>query len=289
MTFGKLGFTSLGGASTLLAIACLCAPSTVRAGTVILEGSDAIGLHCPGGNPFACSYTAQVWKALDGSSGMPIAVIGNTAGITSQGSGVTIDNFASVAAAGTLGQYAALYFVATGGCCTENDSLITASGATAAVTSFINGGGTVMIENYIGGTAWDFAVGSGGLANTSSNTAGFGTGAPTFGCSDGETVTATGLANGFTQPGALGCWEHQAYRQSFFGGLTSINGKGFTLSFFNADPAACTGCSGYSGLLSNGATLTGGGTVPEPMSMFTMATGLVGLAALLRRRRAATK
>src|SRR5450631_831371 len=96
MTFGKFGFTSLVGASALLAMTCLCVPATMHAGTVILEGSDAIGLHCPSGNVFACAYTAQVWKALDGSSGKPIAVIGDTAGITSQLSGITISNFSSV-------------------------------------------------------------------------------------------------------------------------------------------------------------------------------------------------
>ena len=289
MTIKKLSITSLCSASTLLALACLCAPATMLAGTVILEGSDAIGFHCPGGNVAACTYTAQVWKALDGSSGKPIAVIGDVAsGITSQGTGITIDNFSSVAAAGTLSSYAALYFVAGGGCCSENDSLITASGATAAVTTYINGGGTVMIENYIGGIAWDFAVGAGGLANTSSNSVGYGTNSPTFSCTDGETVTATGLANGFTQPGTLSCWEHQAYRSSFFGGLTSINGSGFTLSFFNADPAAGEG-PGYSALLSDGVTLTGGSGVPEPASVLTMGAGLVFLGAFLRRRKAATK
>ncbi len=268
-------------AVSVLGISLVGAPAA-RAGTVILEGSDAIGLHCPEGNAFACTYTAQVWKALDGSSGLPIAVIGDgtVGGITSQGSGITIDTFTSVAAAGTLSSYAALYFEAGSGCCTENDSLITAGTATADVTAYLLGGGTVMIENYIGGTAWDFAVGAGGLANTSSNSVGYGTADPAFTCTDGETVTATGLANGFTQPGPLGCWEHQAYRQSFFGGLTSINGSGFTLSFFDADPAF----PGYSGLLSNGVTLTGG-SAPEPASIALFGIGLLALGVMRRRAR----
>ncbi len=276
--FKHLVVSSLTGGSTLLAIALLCAPGTMQAGTVILEGSDAIGFHCPSGNASACTYTGQVWKALDGSSGLPIAVIGDVAGIGSQGSGVTITDFTSVAAAGSLSKYAALYFLATGGCCTENDSLITAAGATAAVTAYLNSGGTVMIENYIGGTAWDFVVGAGGLADTSNNIAGYGTNDPSFSCTDGETVTPLGLANGFTQPGAIGCWEHQAYRQSFFAAL------GFNESFFNADPTAGEG-PGYSGLLSNGNTLTGGTGTPEPASILMMSAGLVGLGALVRRRK----
>jgi hypothetical protein len=252
-----------------------------KAQTVILEGSDAIGFHCPEGNSAACTYTGQAWKALDGSSGKPIAVIGgNITGTPtlSQGSGVTIDNFSSVAAAGSLSQYAALYFLASFGCCEENDSLITAPGATAAVSAYLTANkGTVMIENYIGGSAWDFAVGAGGLGNLNTQGVGGG-GGGTLSCSDGETVTATGLANGFTQPAIdLGCWEHQGYSESFFGGLTSINGKGFTLSFYNADPTE-TGPGAFSGLLSDGVTLTGGGpSVPEPSSLVLLMASLVAL------------
>jgi|HubBroStandDraft_6_1064221.scaffolds.fasta_scaffold333634_1 hypothetical protein len=248
-----------------------------KAQTVILEGSDAIGFHCQQeAEAGACVYTAQAWKALDGSSGKPIAVIGDVPGISSQGSGVTIDDFVSVAAAGTLSQYAALYFVATGGCCTENDSLITAAGAQAAVTSYLTGDkGTVMIENYIGGSAWDFAVGAGGLGNADGNSKGYGTAAGGFSCTDGETVTATGLTNGFTQPPPISCWEHQAYNTAFFSGLTSINGSGFSLSFFNAD---ATQAPGYSALLSDGVTLTGGGpSVPEPSSLVLLMASLVAL------------
>jgi hypothetical protein len=251
-----------------------------KAQTVILEGSDAIGFHCPEGESGACTYTGQVWKALDGSSGKPIAVIGSNVNGTatlSQGSGVTIDNFSSVAAAGTLSNYAALYFLAGFGCCEENDALITAPGATAAVSAYLTADkGTVMIENYVGGSAWDFAVGAGGAGNL--HTEGVGGGEPSsLGCSDGETVTPTGLANGFTQPPAIGCWEHQGYSESFFGGLTSINGSGFTLSFFNGDPTE-TGPGAFSGLLSDGVTLTGGGpSVPEPSSLVLLMASLVAL------------
>jgi hypothetical protein len=197
---------------------------------------------------------------------------------------MTLDQFATLAPAGSLGKYGAIYFLATNGCCTENDSLIPV-GEDAAISAYLAGGGTVMIENYIGGVAWSFAVDPGApTTNLNSFVAGVGGGQSSgLSCDDGETVTATGLANGFTQPTTMGCWTHQAYDQSVFTPL------GFTKSFFTA-PAdgGYTGTGPYSSLLSNGNTLTGGST-PEPASMLTMCTGLLGLGALLRRRKAAGK
>src|SRR5205085_5458157 len=113
-------------------------------------------------------------------------------------------------------------------------------------------GGTVMIEDYLGSAAWDSVVGTTGGAST--HVAGYLGGSPVTSdiCDDGETVSATGLANGFTQPPAIGCWEHQAYDESYFGTL------GFTLSFFDAAPGMVSGATtGWSGLLSSGVTLTG--------------------------------
>lgn len=247
------------------------APSA-HAGTVILEGSDAIGFHCVGGEAGACTYRDQAWNAIGGSSPLPIAVIGDVPGI---GSGThPVDDFSSVAAAGSLSSYVALYFVAGGGCCTENDSLITAPGAETAVAAYLAAGGTVMIENYTGGSAWDFAVGAGGAGNA--HVAGVSGGAPSgLGCSDGETVTADGTANGFTQPPAIGCWTHQAYDPAFFGPL------GFTQSFFNSPTGL--GVDGWSSLLSNGHTVS---FAPEPMSLTLLGSALV-FGAVARRRRSA--
>jgi hypothetical protein len=134
-----------------------------------------------------------------------------------------------------------------------------------------------MIENYTGGAAMDFMVGAGGLGNA--NVSGVGGSTNSGGSDDNETVTSLGTANGFTQPGVLGEWDHQGYNTDFFGGLTSINGEGFTEDFFTSDLCPTGACST---LLSDGETLTGS-AAPEPASFLLIGVGLAGLG-LLRRR-----
>jgi len=253
-------------AAAIAGMALMQTPAS--AGTVILEGSDAISFHG------LTSYTAQVWSALDGLSALPIAFIngsgGTGGGVGSDGSGVTIDHFASVAAAGSLSAYAAVYIAGDSGDNEgpEGNTAVSAAGATAALQAYLAAGGTVMIEDYQGGAAFDGIVGTTGGANNHVGGAGGGAGGSV--CSDGETVTADGTANGFTQPPVIGCWEHQTYDQTYFSTL------GFTRTFYQSDRGP-----GWSSLLSTGSTLTG---APEPSSLALLGFGL-SAAGIIRRRK----
>ncbi len=275
--------------TALLATAIhLTVAKSALASTIILEGSDAIGNHCPqpSGSPSGCEYESQVWSALDGGSGKTIGVIGTNVNDSATGSqpgsntfNIPLDVVASLdELSSPLSSYAALYFLPDSGCCTEDDSLV--AGNQAAILAYLAGGGTIMIGDYTGGSSWDFAVGTTN-GDGNDHVTGIGGGDPGFtdGCSDGETVTASGLANGFTQPLQMDCWTHQAYDESFFATL------GFSNSFMNAPLGWGDGggAGPYSGLLSTGSTLTEIAAAPEPASFVLIGTGIVGLGFLRRR------
>jgi hypothetical protein len=274
----KLLMTIAPVAAGLIALIGAAQPAAAK-GTVILEGSDAIGFHS-NINGSAAAYRDQTFIALGGSDPRNIAVVGQGSfGAIVSGTHAITDfaDLGALAGSGPFSKYAAIYILGNGGCCNSGTSYI--AGQQAALSAYVNAGGTVEIGNYDGNSAWDFLTGG---SNNSLNVAGIGGALGGPGCTDGETVSATGLANGFTQPGSLGCWTHQAYSMPYFATL------GFTKSFFDSDPAFAATNPGYgpfSSLLSNGNTITGGGNVPEPATWALMVIGFGGLGAAMRSRR----
>jgi hypothetical protein len=258
-----------------LASGSICLSGTAQAGTVILEGSDSIGFHCGYGQTAACDYTNQTFTAIGGSDSRPIAVVGSTtSGVPVVSATHAIVDMVDLSTAGSLSGYSAILFLAGGGCCDSSPADM--AGREADVAAYVNAGGTVEIGNYDGNAGWDFLTG--GTGNVAF-VAGIGGALGGPGCTDGETVNALGLLNGFTQPGPVGCWTHQAYSQAHFAAL------GFTLSFFDADPQFALdnpGFGPFSSLLSNGSTNTGT-AAPEPASIALLGVGLLGLVALRRK------
>jgi hypothetical protein len=135
-----------------------------------------------------------------------------------------------------------------------------------------------MIEDYNGGAAWNFAVGTGGDANA--HVAGLSGGLGGSTCSDGELVTAQGLASGFTQPGPMGCWTHQGYDRAFFGSL----GFGSQDFFDSSAVYAGLGSGSFSSFLTRTIVID---VIPEPSSFVLLCFGGLTLIGYRCRKRAA--
>ena len=244
-------------------------------GFVALEGSDATALHM---DP---SYTPDLFHYLQGSSSLPVLVYNPTGAIdlSSISGGVATVNTSSLSGE-NLSNYSALYIESAYGCCTADNTALNGYGA--SVLAFIAAGGNLSIENYVGGDYDGVVVGgsqpAGVIEGYTAENGGVGYG-PT--CTDGESVTAQGIAKGFSQPPVDGCWSHQAYSNSYWGALGYID-----LIHSSPDYVFGDGTNNGSSLLALGGTL--GTPTPEPTTWAMMMAGLFGMGLVLRRRQGVT-
>ena len=195
-----------------VALAAMAAAALTTGGaeakTLVLEGSDAAGVHShqAGGE----TYVQQLVAFLREGSALPVALFGSGS-LGSALPGTVVSVTAAQLDTLSTSDFSALYIASPGGCCNQNLTGAAAHGA--GIGAFYAAGGSVAIQDYQGGD-WSF-IDPVLVTPPAGTVRGYGAG-PGPSCTDGEVFNAEGLAKGFTQPPALGCWEHQAYDNSYF-------------------------------------------------------------------------
>ncbi len=243
----------------------------VGTGTTILEGSDATGFH------HDSTYTSQLFffmRTDSYNSALPVLVWNDngTVDLNASGAPASTVYVTSLAAIPTLvGVYSAIYIQSPTGCCAENP--VTDASEIAKINALRAAGGSISIQDYQGGNSAIL-----GFSVAGSAIGGFGgpAGGPT--CFDTEIFLANALAAGFTQPGSLGCWGHQAYDNAVFGPL------GFTTLVDSGRPFDSLGSGSWSSFLAKGGTL-GTRPTPEPASIVLLGFGLAGIARFRRKQK----
>lgn len=250
----------------------LAAPSFAAPGFIALEGSDATSLHQDS------QYSTQLFSYLKGASLLPVLVYNRSGTVNIDASSGQTNTYVTSLVGVNLSNFSAIYVQTPGGCCAADNTVLNGFGA--PVNSFISNGGNLSIGDWLGGT-YDGVVPGGNAPRGAIQGFGAVNGGVGFGsrCTDNEVVTALGIARGFTQPPVLGCWAHQGYSNSYFGGLGYVN----LISSAPGEYQYQDGTGNGSSFLAIGGTLGAPG-VPEPASWALMITGFGLVGSMMRRR-----
>ena len=248
------------------------------AGFIALEGSDATSYHRDVG------YSVQLFKYLKGASSKSVLVYNPFGTINIDGTTSQTNTYVTSLAGVTFSDYSAIYVQPSGGCCALATAVLDGFGA--SINSFISAGGNIAFGDYIGGSMDGVVIGgaaapAGTIQGSGVSNGGVG-GGP--GCTDGQTITAAGIAKGFTQPAVLGCWSHQGYESKYWEGLGYLNLIASDTAFTYRDGSH----AGSSFLAIGGSLGTPTGAVPESSTWMMMIAGfgIAGMSLRSRRRNA---